>query len=613
MVNRINAKITADATGFNAGLGRAQRALDGASAKWERQFSGLNRGLATFTSFLAGGVALGALENLAKSALKAGGAIDDAAKTAGIGAAALQEYRFAAQQSGIEVEALDKALATFVRNLGEARRGNTALAETFARIGVTASDTNERALEKTFAFLGGIGDQAQRASLASELFGARAQRMATLVDGGAKALANMRREARALGIVIGDDLVVKADTAGDRIDALEEIMKARLNKAVLENIDGFVKWKELINATEIALTKFAAATGEASDRFKRFFDQFPQFKLSDDAEIVDILKRREKLANDLQKNQKQLAGALNFANGPLGKAPFIGDRNNQGLEFLKATVGRQIFELSSLDAALSAARARKTPTEAESPPPETDTGGGRGVNLKNPFPGLDAPTLKADALAKASEEAGKAIERIASQAQTPLEGLAEQLAEIQRLMPFAANAAELDLLTRAGVGIEKQMRAIEIQTKLWGVSLEDATRGLSDAFANAVVNGENLGRTLKNLIKQLAVRALSNFLFKQIGSAFGIPALPGLAAGGPVSAGRSYLVGEQGPEVFTPSVSGAIIPNDGLAGGGVSVVQNIRFDVGLESVDQRIGQLTPSISGAVVEAVQRAQARPRYA
>jgi hypothetical protein len=41
------------------------------------------------------------------------------------------------------------------------------------------------------------------------------------------------------------------------------------------------------------------------------------------------------------------------------------------------------------------------------------------------------------------------------------------------------------------------------------------------------------------------------------------------ASGGPVSAGKSYLVGERGPEIFSPSSSGSIIPNH-RAGGSVS-------------------------------------------
>lgn len=48
------------------------------------------------------------------------------------------------------------------------------------------------------------------------------------------------------------------------------------------------------------------------------------------------------------------------------------------------------------------------------------------------------------------------------------------------------------------------------------------------------------------------------------------------AAGGPVSAGSSYLVGEKGPELFMPGTSGKIIPNDALGGmGGGSVVVNV--------------------------------------
>jgi hypothetical protein len=40
------------------------------------------------------------------------------------------------------------------------------------------------------------------------------------------------------------------------------------------------------------------------------------------------------------------------------------------------------------------------------------------------------------------------------------------------------------------------------------------------------------------------------------------------ALGGPVMGGTSYLVGEQGPELFTPSSAGNITPNHALGGGG---------------------------------------------
>ncbi|ALJ14130.1 phage tail length tape measure family protein [Sphingopyxis macrogoltabida] len=54
-----------------------------------------------------------------------------------------------------------------------------------------------------------------------------------------------------------------------------------------------------------------------------------------------------------------------------------------------------------------------------------------------------------------------------------------------------------------------------------------------------------------------------------------------LAEGGPAMAGRSYLVGEEGPEIFTPHISGSVIPNDGIGrGGGIAqIVPSPYFDV----------------------------------
>jgi phage-related minor tail protein len=45
------------------------------------------------------------------------------------------------------------------------------------------------------------------------------------------------------------------------------------------------------------------------------------------------------------------------------------------------------------------------------------------------------------------------------------------------------------------------------------------------------------------------------------------------AAGGPVAPGRSYLVGENGPELFTPSGHGAIVPE--APGARPTVVVNV--------------------------------------
>ena len=50
--------------------------------------------------------------------------------------------------------------------------------------------------------------------------------------------------------------------------------------------------------------------------------------------------------------------------------------------------------------------------------------------------------------------------------------------------------------------------------------------------------------------------------------------LPGRASGGPVNMGQSYMVGERGPELFTPRASGAITKNSALAA-PTPIVQHI--------------------------------------
>lgn len=72
--------------------------------------------------------------------------------------------------------------------------------------------------------------------------------------------------------------------------------------------------------------------------------------------------------------------------------------------------------------------------------------------------------------------------------------------------------------------------------------------------------------------------------------------------GGPVSPGKTFLVGEAGPEMFTPSTSGNIISNDQLTGGdrgNVKVIVNNYTDTRAEVTE------TQDSEGRVVEIVIR--------
>ena len=63
---------------------------------------------------------------------------------------------------------------------------------------------------------------------------------------------------------------------------------------------------------------------------------------------------------------------------------------------------------------------------------------------------------------------------------------------------------------------------------------------------------------------------------------------PGRAFGGPVTSGRPYIVGERGPEMFVPSGSGNIVPNNKLGGGGVNV--QVVVNAGMGTSGTQVGQ-----------------------
>jgi len=87
---------------------------------------------------------------------------------------------------------------------------------------------------------------------------------------------------------------------------------------------------------------------------------------------------------------------------------------------------------------------------------------------------------------------------------------------------------------------------------------------------------------------------------------FGLPSLPGKAAGGTVTAGRPYLVGEKGAELFVPNQTGTIVPNDKMSGGATNV--NVAFNItAWDSKDatQAIAQQAPNIVSIVENSFRR--------
>lgn len=231
-------------------------------------------------------------------------------------------------------------------------------------------------------------------------------------------------------------------------------------------------------------------------------------------------------------------------------------------------------------------------------------------------------------LVKAEEEAQQQMQRSALEAQRiiadtdPIFKASLAWEDLTELVDAGLLSAE-----QAGQAYAKTFEGIDKSGNDAFKSLENAVRGWGTAFtdemtkmirtgkmsfsslADSIINDLIRIQVQKNITGPL-VKAGTSFLDSfDFGSIFG----GGKATGGPVSGGTTYLVGERGPELFTPSGSGNIIPNHKLGGtGGVTVNSNVTINApnaSAETVSQ-IRALMPAFiaenSRVVVGAVNQA-------
>lgn len=92
--------------------------------------------------------------------------------------------------------------------------------------------------------------------------------------------------------------------------------------------------------------------------------------------------------------------------------------------------------------------------------------------------------------------------------------------------------------------------------------IKDFVVGIFNEIRDALNNFAAWAQGIINSVVSAAQRALA--VVKSIGGGSSTSQVDGQrAAGGPVSGGKTYLVGENGPELFSPGTNGMIIPNGG--------------------------------------------------
>lgn len=106
---------------------------------------------------------------------------------------------------------------------------------------------------------------------------------------------------------------------------------------------------------------------------------------------------------------------------------------------------------------------------------------------------------------------------------------------------------------------------------------------MASAFEKSIVHGQGFTSVLSRLENQIVnmttkllfTKPLENVLGGIFEKVFSAGLLPGMADGGSISAFQTVVVGERGPEIFTPTTSGDITPNHKIGGDTITNHFNI--------------------------------------
>ena len=186
------------------------------------------------------------------------------------------------------------------------------------------------------------------------------------------------------------------------------------------------------------------------------------------------------------------------------------------------------------------------------------------VMNKDTITGLESQIqLRKEALAQISDPIKKAL------LEDEINGLEDGLKLLKdqnkERIKAVKNTMELNMRTDLVVSSAEKLKETLV-TDL-GNGIKELIRGTS-----------TLNDVMRNVLDKMIDAAFNMALFGNVGGSF----MPGLgilgsifrANGGPVKSGGSYIVGERGPELFTPGVSGTVTPNHAL-GGSTNIVVNV--------------------------------------
>lgn len=202
-------RIVAPVARMQSRVGKFTRSMQRGFKRVNKGISNMTRGLKTGAMVALGGVAAiggsvaAALTTMANKA----DALAKQSRQIGFPIEELQEWKFAAEQSGVSTELFDKSIGAFTKRLGEARAGTGALAGMLKKTNpalldqLVATDDTAKAFEMYIDAMREAPTALDRAAMASSAFSRAGMKMASITDNSSAAIRALRKEQRENGVL----------------------------------------------------------------------------------------------------------------------------------------------------------------------------------------------------------------------------------------------------------------------------------------------------------------------------------------------------------------------------------------------------------------------------
>lgn len=623
VISRLSVHLGLETAAFDRNVGKAKNQVTG----MERHMSKAGKAVAGAFTAMFGAFAVGQLASMAKESLAYASSLGEVATQLGTTTASLQQYRFAATQTGIEQDEMDKGLAKLSRTIGEAAGGNEKAAKMFDRLGISIRDSNGNVrdagdiLPEIANAYTKLGSAAEQSALSAEVFGSKlGQKLNPLLAEGAKGIQKFRDEAERMGLVLSDDVIKNADNAADQLSTLEQFIKMKFNVTIAEQ-------SKEIGDLATSLLGLISSIGSVRNEWRKLQLTMEQFDIwteglgtssfSSRMERTSALQREKDLLNGVP-YQRGLAAAQKSAEAqriapaysgvglsrktPFSIAPKVGWPTTKamganafgGMDMARFTPGQgegfirmaaAVKEMAPSVTGIAASFASMSGTDAprllatiRQMKPELEA-------LRNSTQGILDRLFPDEAEARRYAEELAILNAALAKGQISLNTHASAVMALRREysgFTAAIEEAALVLSTEVGPSLDEISDAISDrlprQLAVMGDDAEAATVRVASSFADMA---ESITASLGSIVGGKTGKLFSSLLNigLQLGKAgaFGSDAssflnrVPAYANGTNFARGGLSLVGERGPELVNLPRGASVTPNNKL--GGATLVE----------------------------------------